>query len=1021
MIETFGRFEAAYRAGDYKETEVRREFVDPFFTALGWDVANTAGKDPISKDVVHEQSVSTTGNIRLPDYSFQIGGKARFFVEAKRPSVNLKEGVKPAIQIRSYCWSAKLTVGVLTDFEELAVYDCRYEPRPADSAGTARLKYFRWTEYADRWDELDELLSRDAVASGSLENFVPGAAADRRSVDNAFLDEIEGWRGNLARDLAKRNPALNWRDLNFAVQQTIDRIVFLRIAEDRGLEPPDQLKGLLSTKKAGGQLYAELVKLFYRADEKYNSGLFHFDSEQGRSESPDVLTPNLKVGSRVIEHILRRLYFPESVYQFSVFPADILGQVYERFLGKVITLSHKRRVSIVEKPEVRKAGGIYYTPGYIVDYIVRSSLLTWLEKPAPTRAGRRTSELRILDLACGSGSFLLEAYDRLLQWYETTYLVEPARWLKSRPPRLWEAPGGELRLTGGERQRILKKHIFGVDIDPQAVEVTKLSLLLKVLEGESDRTVNQNLTLFHERALPDLGANIKCGNSIIGSDFYQAHIGAVDPDERYRINPFDWDIEFAEVVAAGGFDVIVGNPPYRKERSYKVLLDDVASTPFGKRFRSPRMDLWYYFVHRGLSLLRKGGKLGFIVNSYWTSGTGAAKLIGALKEEAHVEEIFALGKLPVFAGVSGRHLMFRLEKKIGDRPTTVKIVRPAGGEQSAAPFVVGSAEVAKFAKDKDQLFRGDRVDLLPDESGVLAKFASCDRLDSLGSVRQGIVENPADINRRTNEAFDDRWRVGEGVFSLTPKELRAVGITKAERKRVVRPYHDLVDLGRYWSANDPSRRLIYSTGDTWPELGDNPVLAAHLKKFKPIMDRRRETENGVREWWQLHWPREEPIFTAPKIVALQMAARPSFVVTSSPTYVPFSVNVFVPSETVKESLDFFAAILNSNLGWLWFTHHAKQRGVGLDIGGTVLREFPVRRIDFSDPADQQLHDGLTESARNLAITEAESRQAGGGHRAALVDRERTRLEEATDKLVYELYGLDDEGIKAVELSLSTDP
>ena len=665
LIETFDQFQAAYHSGDYKETEVRREFIDPLFTALGWDVANTAGKDPVSKDVVHEQSLQMEASKRMPDYSFRIGGRASFFVEAKKPFVNLKEGVAPALQVRSYSWSAHLPVGVLTDFEEMAIYECVNQPKQSDTAVTARLKYLRYEEYSDRWGELEELLSKDAVLNGSLDELAKPRIRDAVSVDDAFLSEIDGWRRALARDLAKRNDGLSPRELNYAVQQTIDRIVFLRICEDRGIEREDQLKDLLVDRQAEGALYSSLVTLFHHADARYDSGLFHFSVEPNRMEDPDQFTPSLHVGNAVLRRIISRLYFPQSSYRFAVFPPDVLGQVYEQFLGKVIRLDDRRGAVVEEKPEVRKAGGVYYTPSYIVRYITDETLTPRLGDGRPEKIGGesgRSRPLRILDPACGSGSFLIEAYDHLLEWYRQAYSRDPDKWARKRTPRLWQGPDGDWRLTGNERRRILRTHLYGVDIDPQAVEVTKLSLLLKVLEGESDQTINQNLRLFHERALPDLGGNIKCGNSLIGSDFFQGRLASAGPEERYRINAFDWDREFPAVLDDGGFDVVIGNPPYRRELDYKELLDDIAGTRFGIRYRSPRMDLWYYFVHRALELLRDGGTLGFIVNSYWTSGTGAAKLVDALRTEAHVDELFSLESLPVFRGVSGRHMIMRITK-----------------------------------------------------------------------------------------------------------------------------------------------------------------------------------------------------------------------------------------------------------------------------------------------------------------------------------------------------------------------
>ena len=361
--------------------------------------------------------------------------------------------------------------------------------------------------------------------------------------------------GMLAHHLALRNKQLMQRELNYAVQMTIDRIIFLRICEDRGIEEYERLRALLK----GSNVYDRLRDLFLLADERYNSGLFHFQKEKDFPEPPDTLTLDLAIDDKPLKDIIKRLYYPDSPYEFSALPASVLGQVYEQFLGKVIRLTASHKVTIEEKPEVRKAGGVDHTPEFIVYYIVQHTLGKLLEGKKPGPRGS-ASKVRIVDPACGSGSFLIVAYQYLLDWHRDHYVEEgPEKHRKE----LYQGPGGQWLLTTQEKKRILLNSIYGVDIDTQAVEVTKLSLLLKVLEGESDQTLNAQLRLFQERALPDLDRNIKCGNSLIGPDFYDiVQMSFFDEEERYRINVFDWQTEFSEIIKSGGFDAVIGNPPY---------------------------------------------------------------------------------------------------------------------------------------------------------------------------------------------------------------------------------------------------------------------------------------------------------------------------------------------------------------------------------------------------------------------------------------------------------------------------
>jgi hypothetical protein len=490
---------------------------------------------------------------------------------------------------------------VLTDFEEFAVYDCRQRPKPADKASVGRIMYLTFDQYPDRFDEIYGLFAKESVQGGSLDRYVQEIKVKRGSseVDAELLKEIEGWRDVLARNVALRNEALSVHELNFAVQRTIDRVIFLRMCEDRGIEEYGQLLALTN----GPHIYPRLGEYYWRADAKYDAGLFDFQA--------DTLTRTLTIDDQVLKPILTSLYYPQCPYEFSVLPVEILGQVYEQFLGKVIRLTPAHRAKVEEKPEVRKAGGVYYTPSYIVDYIVRQTVGRLVEGKTP----RQIRELRVLDPACGSGSFLLGAYQYLLnyhrEWYEAN---DPAKHARRKQPAVYQGPGGEWRLTGAEKKRILLNNIYGVDIDRQAVEVTKLSLLLKVLEGETEETLGQQLSLWRERALPDLGNNVKCGNSLIGPDYYASQL-LPDEAEMRRVNPFDWEAAFPEIIANGGFDCVISNPPYIRIQTMKEWAP--TEVEFYKRGYAAaskgNYDIYVVFVERALQLLNDRGRMGYIL------------------------------------------------------------------------------------------------------------------------------------------------------------------------------------------------------------------------------------------------------------------------------------------------------------------------------------------------------------------------------------------------------------------------
>ena len=554
LCQYFATNRQSFLAPGVKEAHVRQSLIDPFFEALGWDMRNDSMAAPQYREVIPEDSLDVEGQQKAPDYTFRVGTLPKFYVEAKKCGVNISADPAPAYQLRRYGFSAKLALSILTDFEELGVYDCASRPRPGDKASHARIQYFGFTEYPDRWREIWDVFSREAVWSGTFDQY---AASKRKrgtsEVDSEFLKDIEGWRDVLARNLALRNSDLSADDLNAAVQRIIDRIVFLRMAEDRGLESYGQLLKLCEQPDIYDRFMSGLCR---KADQKYNSGLFHFQKEPGVSDAPDTLTPRLAVDDNALKPILQSLYFEHgSPYNFGVLPVEILGTVYERFLGKVIRLTAGHQAKVEEKPEVRKAGGVYYTPAYIVNYIVHNTIGKQIEgkSPADLAGGKTTPPFRVLDMACGSGSFLLGAYqfllDHCLKWYQ----ANPS---KKHAKAVYQNAKGETRLTIAERKRILTTHIYGVDIDRQAVETTKLSLLLKALEGENDTTLSQQMTLFHERALPNLSDNIKCGNSLIASDF------SMVPEDLVRVHAFDWPAQFSDAMKAGGFDAVIGNPPY---------------------------------------------------------------------------------------------------------------------------------------------------------------------------------------------------------------------------------------------------------------------------------------------------------------------------------------------------------------------------------------------------------------------------------------------------------------------------
>ncbi|MBP6796426.1 MAG: N-6 DNA methylase, partial [Saprospiraceae bacterium] len=616
---------------EYNETQTRQDFINPFFEALGWDMTNKGNLAEAYREVIHEDKVLVDGVTKAPDYSFRLmGGKRLFYLEAKKPSVKVKDEIPPAYQLRRYGWSSKMPISIITDFEEFGIYDCTKRPEPSDKAHVARIKYITYKEYAAEWDFIWDTFSRERVPQGAFDKFVQSDTHKKgtATVDKEFLLSLDEWRKSLASTVSWNNQSLSEDEINFVVQQTIDRIIFLRIAEERHVEPFGNLRACLD----GKDFYKNLVSLFVSADQKYNSGLFDFKK--------DTLSKSLTVDNKAIRNIIEDLYYPKCPYEFSVLPVEILGSAYEQFLGKQIKIDKAHRARIEDKPEVRKAGGVYYTPQYIVDYIVDHTVGTLIRDKSP----KEVSDLRIVDPACGSGSFLLGAYQYLLDWHKAYYKEHtPAH--NTKTAQL--TPDGYL--TTAEKKRILLNNIYGVDIDTNAVEVTKLSLLLKCLEGETEASIAHQMSIWNERILPTLDENIKSGNSLIDTDYYDSQL---DFGEDRKIKPFNWEKGFPEVFKRKdkGFDVVIGNPPYVRIQTL-IENNSLQLTYLGQKFKTAskgNYDIYVLFVEKSISLINNFGLIGFILPHKFFTSTYGESTRKLLNDHNSLLEIVHFGAQQIF-------------------------------------------------------------------------------------------------------------------------------------------------------------------------------------------------------------------------------------------------------------------------------------------------------------------------------------------------------------------------------------
>jgi len=987
LIKRFENQIDTYQKSDYNETQTRIDFVNPFFIALGWDVDNKQGLAEPYRQVVHEDILKIKkAPYKRPDYSFRVGGVRKFFVEAKKPSINLKTDPEPAYQLRRYGWNAKLSLSIISNFAEFAVYDCRLKPNQTDDPSIGRVLYLRYTDYLEHWEKLVERFSFEAVWQGKFAQYAAQAAVSKGAVevDTAFLNEMETWREKLAQHILVKNASLTQRQLNFVVQQTIDRIVFLRIGEDRGIEDYGRLLSLTN----GKNIYKRLFRLFVQADERYNSGLFHFKEEKGRIQ-PDKLTPHLKIGDEVLQEIIENLYYPISPYEFSVLPADILGQIYERFLGKVICITNSKKAVVEEKPEVKKSGGVYYTPSYIVDYIVKQTVGKLLEgKKAKTFASR----LKVLDPSCGSGSFLVGAYQFLLDWHLEQYLLTPDKWLKNKNPPIYQASGATWKLTISERKRILLNHIYGVDIDPQAVEITKLSLLLKVLEDE--QSVISQIALFKERVLPDINNNIKCGNSLINNNFYQnQQLDLIDEETQYRINAFDWESEFVEVMKAGGFDAVIGNPPYVRQE----LLSE--SKPYFKEYYSVYhgvADLYVYFIEKGISLLREQGLFGIIVANKWMRTHYGRSLRRWLKQQRLIE-INDFGDLPVFQQATTYPCILRVQKMPPKTIFSATIIKTLDFDDLNTYITDNCYEVQHTALNDDGCSLADKktralLDKLRQQGIPLNQYVD-------GKIYRGVLTG-------LNEAFviDAKTRAKLIAKDANSEELIKPFLVGKDIKRYKMPVRSryLILMKKGWTKNKS-----HGAKNAWIWLKNTyPSIAAHLKPFSKKAQKRYDQGEY---WWELRACDYYEAFEKPKIIYPNICRKPEFTFDKAGFYANQKCFI-IPIQD-----EYLLGILNSSITFFLFRLILpKLRGNFYEPSYVYFKDFPIRTIDFNNPTDKTTHDKIVQLVEQMLKFNKQLSAHNDPQTQTILERRIKATDKQIDQLVYRLYNLTAEEIEIVE-------
>lgn len=565
-----------------------RTWIDELLSVFGWNVQDThqvLTERTLDKEERQKLKAIGSTNVR-PDYTLVNGKVPLAFVDAKSLDVNIETSKDVAFQIRSYGWSIGAPFSIVTNFEQLAIYDCSYMPRINDEANYARRFYATADEYVEKFETLDTFLSRTNVLAGNVK-FVQQKG---NALDENFSKMLGVARIAFAKAIIEQNEIESVNVLSYYVQTIINRILFIRVCESRGLE----VDGLLN-KFAQGNFWEEFK------NSSYGDFYDHYDGPMFK-KIPSL--QSLQIDNSVFESFLANLYYP-SPYRFDVIPLKTLSDIYDLFLGYQLVVDGSS-VTDELKAEFKKSNGAVTTPEALVNQVIECAI------PFNTIANltiEQIFDLKIIDIACGSGVFLVGAYDYLIKQIEKK--LERNQDCDAELYADLEYP--VLNING--RRKLINNCIYGVDINPEAVEVSKMSLCLRLIDNYSPEDFDA-VGLLGSQILKGIGANIRCGNTLVGTDIEQ-HFPAIADNMRelQETNAFDWESSFPSVFENGGFDFVVGNPPYVEVKNYNVGLPHMAA--YIKRFYSSskngKIDLAIPFIEKGVNLLNANGRLGFIV------------------------------------------------------------------------------------------------------------------------------------------------------------------------------------------------------------------------------------------------------------------------------------------------------------------------------------------------------------------------------------------------------------------------
>jgi methylase of polypeptide subunit release factors len=932
LIIKYDSEKQAGRINGYSEEETKNVFIKPLFAALGWDFED-------KHEVSAEENIKSGGRV---DYGFYLDGRIAFYLEAKplKADINKEEYARQAV---NYAWNKGATWAVLTDFEVVILFNAQ---NTSKNLGDKKVFSITYDKFIDRIDEL-RLLSKESFKNNGLDEYAQkiGKKLEKISVSELLYKDLDECRQLLTRDLGAWNPEVPKDVLDEGVQKLLDRLIFIRVAEDREIEPKTLiplLRQWQSQKDKKETLYESMIEKFRELDKRYNSNLFseHFFEKWEEH-------------SGITEKVINILYGKPGYYEydFKVIPADVLGAVYESYLGHKLSQSKKKELAIDKDSKKRKEQGIYYTPTHIVDYIIKNALEPVLDE---CKTMGDISKIKVLDPACGSGSFLIKALDVISE----------------KRDKMMGLKDGDLT-----KFVTLETNIYGVDLDYQAVEIARLNLLISSLNKQEK--------------MPLLSHNIQNGNSLIsGTDEeLKKYFGANYRDKK----PFNWEKEFPEVFKQGGFDVIIGNPPYISFYSKQAQTNADTEEELDY-FRSEykfiknkdklgRFNTVMFFIEKAISLLRDGGVCGFIVDMN-LFGNPFADLRDYLLKESKIIKIVT--NLTDFQGVGSGQVIIIFQKS-GN-----KLINRSNK-------IVWQEDVTNLQNNKII----EQSNWMDDKNSFQFKITKNNDADLLSKkiIAKGILDD------------------------IYPKKLVRTSITFTGQKDKFLVTSS--SLSNHKDANSLIFPLLEGS-DGIPDRYSHPRYKNYVNYDEELRDRLNQEYVKLAQKSGKRTPMVIGLgslqaFKSPKIFVRLSSKKVTATYTDEVLCADLSLYVITDyGENFRSdhNLKYVLSILNSKLvNYFAISNNIlrQQKGGMPQMRLGDLKKIPIYKIDFGLKTEKNIYKELIRfSEKMLCLNENLQSIPKDTNKWEEIKKEIEMTDREIDQKVYELYGLTDEEIKIVE-------